>query len=327
MSSTKPRFVAYSRLLEKIYGNGSICPDRTGTGRFRAGIGCPSSIVVNLQELFPIDSTRFAMFRGAVAELLWMISGSDNIHDLKKIYGGDLKIWDDWAAPGGSIGPLYATQWRAYRGVDPETNEIVVIDQLATLMENLRLDPYGARHVVTAWNPAALPSRKYSPSENAEHGRMSLAPCHGTFQVLISKLKFSERLKLLSEKIPGGMDADVDIDDNVDPELAMTPIFEKHQVPVNYLSLKVYQRSADMILGVPANLVFYAALTHMLAQCTDSAVGELHWLANLQRANSPLSSPKLRLNPEKRDLFSFELSDFQLEDYVPGPKIEYRRSI
>ncbi len=215
------------------------------------------------------------------------------IHELLWFIRGDtrldylhqhgVRIWDEWATEDGHLGPIYGAQWRRWN-----TGEGVV-DQLANLVEQLQRRPYSRRLLISAWNVADLPDESRSPQENVRVGQMALAPCHTLFQFYVAEGR---------------------------------------------LSCQMYQRSADVFLGLPFNIASYALLTLMLAQVSDLAPGELIITlgdAHLYRnhfeqvgellGREPLPLPTMHLNPEVRDLFSFDFADFRLEGYQSHPAI------
>jgi thymidylate synthase len=202
---------------------------------------------------------------------------------LDYLHQHNIRIWDEWATEEGSLGPIYGAQWRQWRTANG------VVDQLAELLVQLRERPYSRRLIISAWNVEDLPDERVSPQNNAAAGRMALAPCHTLFQFYVADGR---------------------------------------------LSCQLYQRSADVFLGLPFNIASYALLTEMIAQVVDLRPGELvHTLGDahlylnhaaqieelLQR--SPLPLPKLRLNPDVRDLFAFSHEDISLVDYQSHPAI------
>ena len=256
---------AYLDLLRDILANGDDQTDRTGTGTlgvFGRQIRC------DLADGFPLLTTKKVHFKSIAVELLWFIKGMTNVRWLQE---RGVSIWDEWADDDGELGPVYGKQWRRWSGPDGEE-----IDQLASLIEQIKTTPDSRRLVLSAWNPADVPS-------------MALPPCHTLFQF----------------KVLGGR-----------------------------LHLQLYQRSADMFLGVPFNIASYALILAMMAKVTGYEPGEYvhtfgdaHIYANhmdqvreqLSRAPRPL--PRLSLNPNVNDLFAFEYEDIRLEDYDPHPRI------
>ena len=235
----------------------------------------------DLAAAFPAVTTKKLHFRSIIHELLWFLSGSTNIAYLKQ---NGVTIWDEWATPDGELGPVYGSQWRGWPATDGRR-----IDQMAQLLRDLRERPGSRRHLVSAWNPAVLPDETLSPRDNAAAGRQALPPCHTLFQFHVTGRR---------------------------------------------LSCQMYQRSADVFLGLPFNIASYSLLTMMVAQVTDLEPGEFiltlgdaHLYLNhleqvqTQLAREPLPPPRMRLNPERRDLFAFRYEDFELLDYRHHPAI------
>jgi len=256
---------AYLDLLAEIMELGDNQTDRTGTGT-RAVFG--RQIRCDLADGFPMLTTKKIHFRSVAVELLWFIKGSTNV---KWLQDRGVSIWDEWADEHGELGPIYGKQWRRWEGSNGKET-----DQLADLIERLRRDPGSRRHLISAWNPADVPS-------------MALPPCHTLFQF----------------KILGGR-----------------------------LHLQLYQRSADMFLGVPFNITSYALLLAMVAQVTGYEPGEyVHTFGDAhiytnhfdqvqeQLSRAPRALPSLALNPQITDLFAFKYEDVTIEDYDPHPRI------
>ena len=260
----------YQDILKHLIANGVLTPNRTGTNTLSV---FGHQIRVNLQEGFPLLTTKKVHFHSVVHELLWFIDGDTNV---KYLQDNNVRIWDEWAGPDGELGPVYGAQWRRWKGQEGQT-----YDQITNLVHSLKTDPHSRRHIISAWNVAELPN-------------MALSPCHCLVQFHVNNGK---------------------------------------------LSCQLYQRSADVFLGVPFNIASYALLTHMLAQQCDLEVGDfvhtfgdLHLYVNhLEQAKkqidrSPKELPKLILN--KRDsLFDYEASDIILEGYDPHPAIKAKVSV
>jgi len=235
----------------------------------------------DLQDGFPAVTTKKLHLRSIIHELLWFLSGDTNIAYLNK-HG--VTIWDEWAREDGDLGPVYGAQWRSWQAPDGRR-----IDQLSQLLQDLRERPHSRRHIISAWNPAVLPDESRSPRENAEAGLQALPPCHALFQFHVADGK---------------------------------------------LSCQMYQRSADVFLGVPFNIASYALLTLMIAQVCGlkpgafiHTFGDVHlYLNHLDQAREQLSRepfplPRMKLNPERRNLFEFRFEDFTLENYQCHPAI------
>lgn len=256
---------AYLDLLRDVMENGTPSDDRTGVGT-RTVFG--RQIRCDLADGFPLLTTKKVHFRSIAIELLWFIKGMTNVKWLQE---RGVSIWDEWADENGELGPVYGKQWR--RWTAPDGREI---DQLADLVAQIKSNPGSRRLVLSAWNPADVPS-------------MALPPCHTLFQFHVANGR---------------------------------------------LSLQLYQRSADLFLGVPFNIASYALLLAMMARATGLKPGEFvhtfgdaHIYSNhveqverqLAREARPL--PQLRLNPKITDLFAFEYEDIEIIGYDPHPGI------
>lgn len=273
----------YLNLMQHVLDHGHVKTDRTGTGT-RSVFGWQMRF--DLEEGFPVLTTKKLHLRSIIHELLWFLQGSTNIAYLKE---NGVSIWDDWADEKGELGPVYGKQWRRWETVVPGQDgappTIRTIDQMTLLVEGLKNNPDSRRHLVCAWNPG-------------EVDRMALPPCHALFQFYVAP------------PTPGDSD----------------------QRP--RLSCQLYQRSADIFLGVPFNIASYALLTLMIAQVCGYRPGEfIHTLgdahlysnhleqARLQLSRAPRQLPVMRINPEVKDLFAFRFEDFSLEGYDPHPHI------
>jgi thymidylate synthase len=256
---------AYLDLLRKILDEGVRKGDRTGTGTL-AIFG--HQLRFDLEEGFPLLTTKKLHLKSIVHELLWFLSGSTNIGYLKE-HG--VRIWDEWADEDGELGPVYGHQWRSWPAPDGGT-----IDQIAKVVDSIRTNPDSRRHIVTAWNPAEI-------------DRMALPPCHALFQFFVANGR---------------------------------------------LSCQLYQRSADVFLGVPFNIASYALLTAMVAQVCGlrpgdfvHTFGDVHLYSNhLEQAREQLSReprplPALRLDPSVRSIFDFRYEHVAVEAYDPHPSI------
>jgi thymidylate synthase len=255
----------YLDLMAHVLDQGVEKGDRTGTGT-RSIFGYQMRF--DLEQGFPLLTTKKLHLKSIIYELLWMLKGETNIRYLDE-HG--VTIWDEWADEEGDLGPVYGAQWRSWRGVDGE-----VVDQIALAVEGLKGDPDSRRHIVSAWNVAEI-------------DRMALPPCHTLFQFYVAKGR---------------------------------------------LSCQLYQRSADIFLGVPFNIASYALLTLMMAQVTGYGPGEFihtfgdaHIYLNhleqtkLQLRREPRPLPRMELNSEVRSLFDFDYPHFKLIGYHPHPHI------
>ena len=266
----------YQDLLRHILANGYSKDDRTGTGTTSV---FGYQMRFNLNEGFPLVTTKKIHLKSVIYELLWFLKGDTNIGYLNE-HG--VRIWNEWADPNGDLGPVYGAQWRNWNGE--------AIDQLKTVVDTLKHNPESRRIIVSAWNPSVLPDTRKSFAENVANGKVALPPCHALFQFYVADGK---------------------------------------------LSCQLYQRSADVFLGVPFNIASYALLTMMLAQVCDLQLGDfvhtfgdVHIYNNhreqvaLQLSRTPRPLPTMHLNPAVKDLFAFDYTDFRLEGYDPYPTIK-----
>ncbi|MCF8325063.1 MAG: thymidylate synthase [Leadbetterella sp.] len=255
----------YQDLLKHILENGTEKTDRTGTGTISV---FGYQMRFNLNEGFPLVTTKKIHLKSVIHELLWFIKGETNIQYLKE---NGIKIWDEWANESGDLGPVYGKQWRSW---DSKNGEI---DQLKEVLKQLKNSPDSRRIIVSAWNVGEL-------------SEMALMPCHAFFQFYVAD---------------------------------------------NKLSCQLYQRSADVFLGVPFNIASYALLTMMIAQECDLGLGDFVWTGgdthiysnhmeqvNLQLSRIPKTLPIMKLNPEVKSVFDFKYEDFTLENYDPYPLIK-----
>eukprot|EP01031_Cornospumella_fuschlensis_P037729 gene37729-45836_t len=256
----------YLDFMRHVYEHGTEKTDRTRTGT-RSVFG--HQMRFNLQEGFPLLTTKKLHIKSIVHELIWFLAGSTNIAYLKD---NGVKIWDEWADENGDLGPVYGAQWRSWPAPDGRH-----IDQIAGLVESLKTNPNSRRHIVSAWNPALV-------------DEMALPPCHCLFQFYVADGK---------------------------------------------LSCQLYQRSADIFLGVPFNIASYALLTMMVAQVTGLKPGDfVHTFgdahiyhnhfdqARLQLARTPKTLPTMQINPDVKDLFAFRFEDFTLVGYEADSTIK-----
>jgi thymidylate synthase len=285
---------AYLDLLRHILDHGADKPDRTGVGT-RSLFG--PQLRFDLRQGFPLLTTKKLHVKSIVHELLWFLRGDTNVAYLRE---NGVRIWDEWADADGELGPIYGKQWRRWEGPDGQTH-----DQLARVVEDIGRDPHSRRHLVSAWNVADLP-------------RMALQPCHALFQFYVAPADRSGAAPDQDRKVVGaGVGRDY-----VPPRGG------------GQLSCHMYQRSADVFLGVPFNIAEYALLTHMVAQvCALEAreliltFGDVHLYRNhyeqareqLEREPRPL--PRLRLDPTVTSLDAFRYEHVTVEGYQAHPAI------
>lgn len=255
----------YLDLLQKVVSEGVERTDRTGTGTLSL---FGAQMRYALSDGFPAVTTKKLQFKSMVYELLWFLRGDTNVAWLQK---HNVRIWDAWAQQDGSLGPVYGAQWRSWEGVDGQTH-----DQIATVIEQIRVNPSSRRLIVNAWNVGAL-------------SQMQLPPCHLLFQFYVAN---------------------------------------------DRLSCQLYQRSADLFLGVPFNIASYALLTHMIAQVTGLGVGDfVHTIGDAhiylnhldqvktQLGRTPKTLPRLELNPKVNSIDAFKFEGITLQGYEFEPAI------
>ncbi|HBH25741.1 MAG TPA: thymidylate synthase [Cytophagales bacterium] len=256
----------YHDLMQHVLDNGVKKEDRTGTGTFSV---FGYQMRFDLQQGFPLVTTKKLHLRSIIHELLWFLQGDTNIQYLKE---NKVSIWDEWADEDGNLGPVYGYQWRNW----PAPND-KHIDQISNVVDQIKNNPDSRRIIVSAWNVADIPN-------------MALPPCHAFFQFYVAEGK---------------------------------------------LSCQLYQRSADIFLGVPFNIASYALLTMMMAQVTGlepgdfvHTFGDAHLYSNhLDQAQLQLSRelrplPQMKINPEVKSIFDFKFEDFELINYDPHPHIK-----
>ncbi|WP_436372530.1 thymidylate synthase [Cytobacillus sp. BC1816] len=256
----------YLDLCKHVLENGTKKEDRTGTGTIST---FGYQMRFNLQDGFPLVTTKKLHLKSIIHELLWFLNGDTNVKYLQE---NGVRIWNEWADEEGNLGPVYGHQWRSWTGADGNT-----VDQISSLIDQIKTNPDSRRLIVNAWNAGEIE-------------KMALPPCHCMFQFYAADGK---------------------------------------------LSCQLYQRSADVFLGVPFNIASYALLTMMVAQVCDLEPGEfVHTFGdvhiyqnhidqvNLQLSRDPRPLPKMSINPDVKNIFSFKFDDFQLEDYNPHPHIK-----
>ena len=256
----------YLDLMRHVLDHGHRKEDRTGTGTLSV---FGYQMRFNLEDGFPLLTTKKVDLKSIIHELLWFLQGSTNIAYLKE---NGVTIWDEWADENGNLGPVYGYQWRNWPKPDGGH-----VDQIAQVVEAIKKNPDSRRLIVSAWNVADV-------------DKMKLPPCHAFFQFYVADGR---------------------------------------------LSCQLYQRSADIFLGVPFNIASYALLTMMVAQVCGLKAGDfVHTLGDAhiylnhleqvreQLARTPRSQPRMRINPAVQDIFGFRFDDFTLESYDPHPAIK-----
>jgi len=256
----------YLDLLDHVMKNGVRKEDRTGTGTISV---FGYQMRFDLQQGFPLLTTKKLHLKSIIFELLWFLRGETNIRFMTD---NGVTIWNEWAGPDGELGPVYGCQWRSWPKSDGTS-----VDQIAKVIRSIKDNPDSRRHIVSAWNVGQL-------------DEMALPPCHLLFQFYVANGR---------------------------------------------LSCQLYQRSCDIFLGVPFNIASYALLTMMMARTTGLQPGEfVHTLGDAhiylnhveqvkrQLAREPFPLPKMNINPEKKDIFSFKFEDFELDNYQAHPHIK-----
>lgn len=256
----------YLNLMREVRENGNFKEDRTGTGTYSI---FGHQIRFNLQEGFPLVTTKKLHIRSIIHELLWFLKGETNIAYLQD---NGVRIWNEWADENGNLGPVYGSQWRSWPKANGE-----VVDQISNLIQDIKTNPDSRRLIVSAWNVGEL-------------DKMALPPCHLLFQFYVCNGK---------------------------------------------LSCQLYQRSADIFLGVPFNIASYALLTHMIAHVCDLEVGDFIWTGgdchlysnhleqtDLQLSREPMSLSKLVIHNNPQSIFDFKFEDFEIQDYESHPTIK-----
>lgn len=255
----------YEDLLRDAFVNGTQKTDRTGTGT-RSVFG--RQLRYDLSQGFPLITTKRVHFKSIAYELLWFLRGESNVGWLRD---NGVTIWDEWADAAGELGPVYGVQWRSWPTPSGEQ-----IDQISDVIDQIRVNPDSRRLIVSAWNPADIPS-------------MALAPCHALFQFYVADGK---------------------------------------------LSCQLYQRSADLFLGVPFNIASYALLTHLVAAQTGLEVGDFVWTGGdchiydnhldqvvEQLSRDPFPLPTLAITTARDSIFDYAFEDFEVRDYQHHPAI------
>jgi len=255
----------YLDLCRRVLSEGTRKEDRTGTGTISI---FGAQMRYNLEDGFPLLTTKKLHLKSIIYELLWFLQGDTNVRYLQE-HG--VRIWNEWADENGELGPVYGHQWRSWPDYNGGT-----IDQIKQVWEQIKTNPDSRRLIVSAWNVA-------------EVNKMALPPCHTLFQFYVANGR---------------------------------------------LSLQLYQRSADIFLGVPFNIASYALLLQMMAQVTGLKAGDfVHTLGDahiylnhleqvqLQLTRNPRPLPTMHINSEVKDLFKFQYEDFELQNYDPHPHI------
>ncbi len=256
----------YLELCQRVLDEGAVKEDRTGTGTISV---FGHQMRFNLQDGFPLITTKKLHLKSIIHELIWFLKGSTNV---KYLQDNGVRIWNEWAKEDGELGPIYGYQWRSWPNAHGE-----YIDQVKQVIESIKNNPDSRRHIVSAWNVGQL-------------DEMQLPPCHILFQFYVADGK---------------------------------------------LSCQLYQRSADLFLGVPFNIASYALLTMMVAQVTGLELGDfVHTLGDVHIYNNHIEQvklqlsretrhlPSLHINPDVKNIDNFKYEDFTLSNYDPHPHIK-----
>ncbi|HIW06145.1 MAG TPA: thymidylate synthase [Candidatus Ignatzschineria merdigallinarum] len=256
----------YLNLMREVRENGNFKEDRTGTGTYSI---FGHQMRFNLQDGFPLVTTKKLHLRSIIHELLWFLKWETNIAYLQD---NGVRIWNEWADTEGNLGPVYGAQWRSWPKADGS-----IVDQISNLIHDIKTNPDSRRLIVSAWNVGELDN-------------MALPPCHLLFQFYVCDGK---------------------------------------------LSCQLYQRSADIFLGVPFNIASYALLTHMIAHVCDLKVGDFVWTggdchlyanhleqADLQLSREPMALPELVIHNNPQNIFDFKFEDFEIQGYESHPTIK-----
>lgn len=311
----------YLDVLKDVLENGVSDDDRTGTGT-RGVFG--RQLRFDLRESFPLLTTKKVHLKSIIHELLWIVKGETNI---KYLTDNKVKIWNEWATEDGELGPVYGQMLRNFP--HPKKlgmgTEIVGCDQLQNLVKELRENPTSRRMVVSMWHPGLLPDTSISPSENAAVGKQALPPCHTLFQCQTEPMTFEQRV---AHALTIGLDKPMSEIDEDDHE-SMLALLNGEEVPSRYLSLQLYQRSADILLGVPFNIASYSMLTIMLAHTCNlvpkefiHTFGDLHLYNNhveqakTQLRRKPLDPPTMTITDCGLEIDQYNFDDFKLSGYV-----------
>lgn len=326
----------YLDLLRHVIEHGRYKSDRTGTGTASV---FGYQMRFDLKEGFPLLTTKKLHLKSIIHELLWMLSGSTNV---KYLQDQGVRIWNEWADERGDLGPVYGHQWRSWPGpismfradqyppsgkqvvgyhVDAHNAGVVAVqtyvDQISTLVCQIKANPDSRRLIVTAWNPADV-------------GKMALPPCHCFFQFNTRVMTWQERHRWI-ERQP---DIVAPKFESLSDYIAWMDSDMKGNIPSRYLDCQLYQRSGDVFLGVPFNIASYALLTSMVAQVCNivpgdfvHTLGDAHIYSNHmeqvqeQLEREPRALPTLRFNRDATSIFNFKYEDISVDGYDPHPSI------
>lgn len=268
----------YLALLQDVMENGVEKGDRTGTGT-RSVLG--RQVRYNLEEGFPLLTTKKLHIRSILHELLWFLSGETNI---KYLQDNGVSIWNDWATESGELGPVYGAQWRRWQGADGQE-----FDQVAALVDSLKNNPDSRRHIINGWNVALLPDESKKPWENAAAGLMALPPCHLLYQFYVANGKLSASLYIRSNDLFLG-----------NPYNTASLAFLTHMLA----------QQCDLAVG---EIVMSIGDAHIYANHFEQVKEQL--------SRTPSALPQLRIKRKPDSIFDYQFDDFEIVDYIAQPHI------
>lgn len=337
----------YLEMMQNILDEGHVKGDRTGTGTLSV---FGRQMRFDLRKGFPLVTTKKLHLRSIIHELLWFLSGDTNT---KYLEDNGVTIWREWQDENGNLGELYGAQWRRWKDVKlvPKKNAALLEklqaagyadygdaddgsqmfdarvllkehDQISKVVDQLRNDPDSRRIIVSAWNVGEL-------------DQMALAPCHAFFQFYTRELSIDERLDWFEKNLPDQFNDSRFSNEAVADDAVFHVEMDALEIPRRVLSCQLYQRSADMFLGVPFNIASYALLIHMVAQQVNMVAGDFVWSggdvhlysnhleqAKLQLTREPLPLPKLVIKRKPESIFDYKFEDFEIRDYVSHDPIK-----
>lgn len=269
----------YLDLLRDVMANGVDKGDRTGTGT-RSVFG--RQVRYDLQQGFPLLTTKKLHIRSILHELLWFLSGDTNIRYLKE---NGVSIWDEWATPDGELGPVYGAQWRRWLGTDGQEH-----DQVAALVDSLKNNPNSRRHIINGWNVAELPDENHTPWDNAAAGKMALPPCHVLYQFYVANNRLSASLYVRSNDLFLG-----------NPYNTASLAFLTHMLA----------QQCDLDVG---EIILSIGDAHIYSNHFDQVETQL--------ARTPGSLPQLKIHRKPASIFDYRFEDFEIVGYEPQPGIK-----
>jgi thymidylate synthase len=274
----------YLQLMRHVLDTGTKKEDRTGTGTLSV---FGYQMRFDLNQGFPLITTKKSPLRAIIHELLWFLKGETNIAYLRE---NNVKIWDEWATEEGELGPIYGKQWRSWEGSDG-----VVVDQISELIEQIKHNPDSRRLLISAWNPTVLPDTQFSPKDNAANGRQALPPCHTMFQFYVLDGKLSCQLYQRSGDIFLG-------------------------VPFNIASYALLTMMVAQVCELQVgDFIHTFGDAHLYVNHLEQAREQL--------TRKPLALPNMIINPSIKNIFEFTIDDFELQNYQAFPHIKAQVAI